>query len=264
MATSTPKLALYKADPSEYVDVDTDINDNYDKIDANLPNFVCTSGTRPGAPFVGMVIYETNTGVTRLWDGTIWRTQGVTVCTSVTRPSNPVVGDMIYETDTDRQLLRTSDNKWTVTLATYRQIVTLNVDQNLLSAPTAAQARILTIAKATDGIAIYRLSAQWPGLKVSAGGPAVGTDAVAVELGYGDAGAILGTGQRIYTGVGASVAQAQAGGSVDVEFTPAAGAGNIFYLRMYEFAGAIATWVLFNTGVGVTKFTLQEQPGSKY
>jgi len=263
VATTTPKMALYKADPTEYVDVDVDINQNYDKIDLNLPNFVCTSATRPATPFVGMTIYETNTNVTRLWDGTIWRQQGIAVVTSTTRPSNPVVGDGIYETDTDRQLLRTADNKWTVTLATYRQIVTLNADQNLLAAPTAAQARILTIAKTTDGVAIYRLSAQWPGLKVSAGGPAVGTDNVAVELGYGDAGAIFGTGQRIYTGVGASVGQPQAGGSVDVEFTPAAGA-NIFYLRMYEFAGAIATWILYNTGVGVTKFTLQEMPGSKY
>lgn len=33
---------------------------------------VCTSGTRPGSPSTGDVIFETDTGRVRLWNGTVW------------------------------------------------------------------------------------------------------------------------------------------------------------------------------------------------
>jgi hypothetical protein len=32
----------------------------------------CTSGTRPGSPTTGQPIYETDTGLIRVWNGTIW------------------------------------------------------------------------------------------------------------------------------------------------------------------------------------------------
>ena len=34
---------------------------------------VCTSTTRPASPYTGQVIYETDTGLTSVWNGTAWR-----------------------------------------------------------------------------------------------------------------------------------------------------------------------------------------------
>lgn len=64
---------------------------------------VCTSGTRPGSPTDGLAIYETDTKLVRIWNGTRWRLQEKIICTSTTRPTL-VSGDegvKIYETDTD-------------------------------------------------------------------------------------------------------------------------------------------------------------------
>jgi hypothetical protein len=33
---------------------------------------VCTSTTRPGTPYTGQIIYETDTGYLRVWDGSAW------------------------------------------------------------------------------------------------------------------------------------------------------------------------------------------------
>lgn len=67
------------------------------------PTFVvCTSTTRPSTT-TGKAIYETDTKLIRIWDGTRWKVQEKIVCTSTTRPAM-VAGDegtKIYETDTD-------------------------------------------------------------------------------------------------------------------------------------------------------------------
>jgi hypothetical protein len=34
---------------------------------------ICTSSTRPGSPFEGQMIYETNTDILAIWNGTAWR-----------------------------------------------------------------------------------------------------------------------------------------------------------------------------------------------
>jgi hypothetical protein len=75
MSTTTTRLGLYKpaADGSELVNVVTDLNNNLDSIDAKMGAFVCTSGTRPGSPYNGQFIRETDTGKLMLWDGTAWR-----------------------------------------------------------------------------------------------------------------------------------------------------------------------------------------------
>lgn len=41
-------------------------------VDVKLGYFVCTSGTRPGSPFQGQQIYETDTKATGFWDGSAW------------------------------------------------------------------------------------------------------------------------------------------------------------------------------------------------
>lgn len=62
---------------------------------------ICTSSTRPGSPFNGQFIYETDTDITRVWDGAVWDVVGTGVFTSTTRPASPYEGKLIYETDTD-------------------------------------------------------------------------------------------------------------------------------------------------------------------
>jgi hypothetical protein len=64
---------------------------------------IVTSTTRPGSPFAGLVIYETDTDQFWKYNGTDWVYMGgVIVCTSSTRPSAPFIGLSIYETDTKR------------------------------------------------------------------------------------------------------------------------------------------------------------------
>lgn len=62
--TNTSRLSLYKPDPADDINVDTDINANLNAIDLNIGYRVCTSSTRPSSPFVGQTIYETDTGDT--------------------------------------------------------------------------------------------------------------------------------------------------------------------------------------------------------
>lgn len=76
MATSTTRLGLRKPDPDpltgDFVDAQADLNDNWDNIDGKLPLIVCTSGTRPGTPYQGMQIFETDTDNVLFWDGGNW------------------------------------------------------------------------------------------------------------------------------------------------------------------------------------------------
>jgi hypothetical protein len=75
MSTTTTRLGLYKpaADGSELVNVVTDLNNNMDSIDAKMGAFACTSGTRPGSPYNGQMIRETDTGKLMLWDSASWK-----------------------------------------------------------------------------------------------------------------------------------------------------------------------------------------------
>jgi hypothetical protein len=65
MATFTTRLGLRKPDPTPGGDTwstATDLNANWDKIDAAMPPIVCTSSTRPSTGlFLGMTIFETDT-----------------------------------------------------------------------------------------------------------------------------------------------------------------------------------------------------------
>ena len=63
---------------------------------------VCTSTTRPTSPFVGQVVYESDTYRMMAYTGSGWAAVNIGAYTSNTRPSNPYQGQTIYETDTNR------------------------------------------------------------------------------------------------------------------------------------------------------------------
>ena len=71
MPTTTPRLGLLKKVDGEYVDVETDLAENFDKIDAAMNGTLCTSGTRPATPWTGQRIIETDTLKELLWDGSL-------------------------------------------------------------------------------------------------------------------------------------------------------------------------------------------------
>ncbi|WUH94555.1 hypothetical protein OG900_33365 [Streptomyces sp. NBC_00433] len=64
---STTRLALYKSksDGSEDVDYSLDLGQNWDRVDAAVGAFACTSSTRPSIPWNGQLIRETDTN--RVW-----------------------------------------------------------------------------------------------------------------------------------------------------------------------------------------------------
>lgn len=77
---------------------------------ADIPHSVVTSGTRPGSPADGDMIYETDTGKVLIWNGTNWlehtdEDTSFKAVTSGTRPASPGEGALIYETDTDDLLV---------------------------------------------------------------------------------------------------------------------------------------------------------------
>jgi hypothetical protein len=103
LATSTTRLGLTKPDGTDLVDIAV-LNTNFDKTDAAVGAFVCTSTTRPSTPYAGQIIYETDTDQSFVWDSatSTWNVlvPGATICTSASRPASPVPGQIIYETDT--------------------------------------------------------------------------------------------------------------------------------------------------------------------
>jgi hypothetical protein len=48
----------------------------------SLKQGVCTSSTRPASPFEGQIIYETDTDMVAIWNGTAWRYIASTTATS--------------------------------------------------------------------------------------------------------------------------------------------------------------------------------------
>jgi hypothetical protein len=81
---------------------------------------IVTSDTRPDLESgdEGYVIYETDTGLTRIWTGTRWKMQEKVICTSTTRPDVDVddEGVKIFETDTDLEYYWTGTT-WFLTSA---------------------------------------------------------------------------------------------------------------------------------------------------
>jgi hypothetical protein len=109
MGQTTSRLGLYLPGggstglitPDEPADIDK-INDNMVKIDAAAGVRVVTSSTRPSSPYSGLLIFETDTGFTRVWSGSEWlglgaeNVRGITIFNSETEPVANAVGDLWF------------------------------------------------------------------------------------------------------------------------------------------------------------------------
>lgn len=69
------------------------------RVNATIGHTICTSSSRPASPDTGMMIYETDTGYTRVYDGSLWR-QASPAPTVTSLPASPVDGDeIVYVAD---------------------------------------------------------------------------------------------------------------------------------------------------------------------
>ena len=91
---------------------------------------VVTSSNRPANPYDGMMIYETDTNLVRIWNGTTWKTL------SYSDYTNGSVIQVQSTTKTDTQ---------TFTTATYTDITGLSVSIT----PTATSSKVLVSANIT-------------------------------------------------------------------------------------------------------------------
>lgn len=102
MGTSTPRLGLYKPDTTENVRI-SDINDNSDKLDAEVGAQLVVAGSLPTAPYEGKMVFETDSGALRIRHGSQWRvpTIGATYVSTKESVGTPFNGQLVYETSTD-------------------------------------------------------------------------------------------------------------------------------------------------------------------
>ena len=118
MATSTTKLGLTKPAYTDVVDV-ADLNTNADLIDAASGMTICTSSTRPGSPWSGQIIFETDTLGSFVWDGSAWQTAGgggsITVAETAPTSPAPGNGDLWFNSTDGRTFVYyedTDSNQW--------------------------------------------------------------------------------------------------------------------------------------------------------
>lgn len=131
MSSLTARFKYILSDYTDTADVGT-IDSNFSAIDTlGVPNALCTVTTRPATPFTGMVIYETDTGFTRIWNGISlsWETLNAIRTTSVAaRPVGSFIGDRLVETDTG--IIRSwSGTRWKALGAGYAGSVEAVADQ---------------------------------------------------------------------------------------------------------------------------------------
>jgi hypothetical protein len=159
MATNTTKLGLIKPDFVDVVDI-TDLNSNADDIDAAVGFTICTNATRPGSPWTGQSIFETDTGDSFIWDGSAWQPGGGggSIEISATAPSSPAAGDLWWDSDNGNLYIYYDDG-------TSQQWVAANGPQVFVgaAAPAGYQGQ-LWFDSTTGKVYIYYddgTSAQW-------------------------------------------------------------------------------------------------------
>ena len=71
MPDYTTRLGLAKPSDGENYDVDV-VNANSDIVDGAVGAKNVTSTTRPATPYIGQIIFETDTKYLLVWDGVVW------------------------------------------------------------------------------------------------------------------------------------------------------------------------------------------------
>jgi len=235
--TVTSRLGLYKPDPDDDVTVETDINENYDKLDALFPPTVCTSGTRPLTPFIGQ---------------------------------------LIYETDTSRLVIRTADGKWTtITPRAFANNVHNNAaDFNIPNAApingtgfdTSTVCKVVAIP--ADGTSTQILT--FSGSQMSTPGPAdtTGTDGIVIVFyrcptGVNLPASAIALGSS-YHGKDIGQDTAPSGGStVIIEFTPPNGTWD-YRAVTWRTDGTKTGWKMEAGTSYANRLSIAEKPGAKY
>lgn len=155
MATTTTRLGLTKPAASENIDVAL-LNTNADAIDAAMSFRPCTSGTRPGSPYDGQTIIETDTGKAYVRRGASWRQIPVdgaawTVAGAATVTGSLTVSDDITVTDDV-----TIGGDLTVTGKGSVQYVTKGSAESVTSSTTIQDDNDMQV---TLGVGTYRVEA---------------------------------------------------------------------------------------------------------
>ena len=106
---------------------------------------VCTSTTRPSGPYTGQIIYETDTGYLRVWDGSAWDYLSKSQDATTNLPVSDIGAAWTSYTPTVTQGVAITK---TITYAKYSQIqklVVVNVSMPLTSAGTASNGVSVTL-----------------------------------------------------------------------------------------------------------------------
>jgi hypothetical protein len=132
MATNTTRLGLIKPDYVDDVDI-ADINSNMDDIDSAVGATICTSTTRPGSPFTGQLIFETNTDKFLVWTGSVWEESvgGAEALNDLT--------DVTITGSTADRVLRYNGSAWVNGQVVTNDITDANVTSVKLGAGTVLQ-----------------------------------------------------------------------------------------------------------------------------
>lgn len=78
MATNTAKLQLRKPVDADDVDVDLDLGENFDKLDAAVDRVVANEAARTAlVAYQGMRVFQVDTKATYTYDGGAWRGDGI-------------------------------------------------------------------------------------------------------------------------------------------------------------------------------------------
>jgi hypothetical protein len=123
MGTNTSNLNLYKPDGTEFILRVTDLNDNWDKVDASLGVTFCTSSTRPSTGLTnGRYIYETDTSALLVYrlsvTAWVYLTTPVVANNTARDALTPVYNGMMAVTTDTNSLWQRKSGVWT--LATVR------------------------------------------------------------------------------------------------------------------------------------------------
>lgn len=111
MPTFTSRLGLRKATGAENVNVLTDLDTNYDLIDAAVGGTLCLSSARPSNPFSGQAIWETDTKRFLIWNGSQWIHHSIPVITATSQILAPYEGQIVFN-NTDDMLYRRTSGVW--------------------------------------------------------------------------------------------------------------------------------------------------------